>query len=457
MTNLTSLQAFFVIFSSICGHICVGSIYILNSYISYFVSYIRFRGSKTNMTHFDGKILMFLIIATYGLSGYPAGKLTSSVPISTSLLAGTGLFMISYMFIFVGGHYVYGILVAAVIGLGIASMMIGISILFGCLRHFNESRGIISGVLFASANISPAILNYWELSFINPKNVSPVQLKGYFETQEEYYDATDVLDRSADFFWILYGAVFIMLMLPVIAFRLYPPPAFEDDDDINFQDSECFTTVCSLCFDVKFVLVIISFGFAGCAGLAARSTLKTYGETFINDENYLSRVGGSGALSSAVGALALGIVLDLHQRGASVLVLLQTVLTFVGTVMMMYASNWGKVWYLLSYDISLFALGGSSAVLALVLLQTFGLTKFPVLYGISFLIQFFSALWYTLSLWNTFPWRDFWLANTLFGFMSVIGAIGFIIKNDIEGKLVDDQEEVFHRYNINPNKYSRFQ
>jgi len=125
--------------------------------------------------------------------------------------------------------------------------------------------------------------------------------------------------------------------------------------------------------------------------------------------------------------------------------------------MMMYASNWGKVWYLLSYDISLFALGGSSAVLALVLLQTFGLTKFPVVYGISFLIQFFSALWYTLSLWNTFPWRDFWLANTLFGFMSVIGAIGFIIKNDIEGKLVDDQEEVFHRYNVNPNKYSRFQ
>ena len=36
---------------------------------------------------------------------------------------------------------------------------------------------------------------------------------------------------------------------------------------------------------------------------------------------------------------------------------------------------------------------GSSAVLALVLLQTFGLTKFPMVYGISFLIQFFSALW----------------------------------------------------------------
>ena len=54
------------------------------------------------------------------------------------------------------------------------------------------------------------------------------------------------------------------------------------------------------------------------------------------------------------------------------LVLLQTVLTFVGTVMMMYASNWctgetncagGKVWYLLSYDISLFALGGKTEII----------------------------------------------------------------------------------------------
>lgn len=63
---------------------------------------------------------------------------------------------------------------------------------------------------------------------------------------------------------------------------------------------------------------------------------------------------------------------------------------------------------------------------------------------------------YTLSLWNTFPWRDFWLANTLFGFMSVIGAIGFIIKNDVEEKLVEDHEEVFHDHRYDTQKYSRF-
>lgn len=52
-----------------------------------------------------------------------------------------------------------------------------------------------TSVLSSKCSIFQTSRSYWEQSFVNPKNVSPVQLKGYFETMEGYYDATVVLDR----------------------------------------------------------------------------------------------------------------------------------------------------------------------------------------------------------------------------------------------------------------------
>ena len=47
------------------------------------------------------------------------------------------------------------------------------------------------------------------------------------------------------------------------------------------------------------------------SGMCARSSLKTFGESFINDERYLSSVGGSGSFGAAVGALSMGLIMDM--------------------------------------------------------------------------------------------------------------------------------------------------
>merc|ERR1712176_558139 len=405
----------------------------------------------------DGKLFLLLVATSNGMSGYPLGILISGLPVNISLTVGAGVFGLGYMMIFLGVQFEYWFALAGAVCLGVSSMMINISVLLRCLRNFRAHWGIVSGSLLGVSFGSTAIFHIWERAIVNPLNINPEELNS--TDFEWYFDNQDVLDRCAEFYWIMSGCVAALLLYALIVYRLYPSPPPLTEEMIPFITA-CKETVSKILSDVRFILTLIAFEFAGVSGLCARSSLKTYGESFIPDEHYLSAVGSSGSLAGAVGALTMGILLDItrtsHSTGTSPkLLLLNCVLAFTASVMMIFAAQEGRIWFLSCYDIILFGFGGFSAVSAMVLYEIFGISKFPVAYGISSLTTFLSYLWYCFSMFSGPPGKDFWLANALFAFMAVVSSIGLIIQyqttpvafNGDHGYLTDDEDDsdyIFH-------------
>ena len=439
----TTGSTFFVITSSIAAQVCCGAIFILNFYIPYFVSYVRLRGSKPDINMGDGKLLLLLLATSFGMSGYPLGVIVSRLSIILSLTCGVGLFVFGYTMIFLGVEFEYSFVIAGVVCLGVAAMLISISILLRCLRCFREHWGIVSGSLIGVSFGSTAIFFIWEKAVVNPLNIRPVVLEAEDDNMFWYYESEAVLDRCAEFFWILAVILASLLSFPMIVYRIYPPPPPLDTDRVPFLD---MGSICSIMADIRFVLAFVAFVFGGVAGLCARSSLKTRGEDFIPDEHFLSSVGSSGAFAAAVGAVCMGIILDLASNQSNTrikspqLLLLNCVLGFTASVMMMFAPKEGRVWFLFCYDAILFAFGGFSAVLTMVLLEIFGISRFPVAFGISNLSTFISGLWYTFSMFTGLPWKDFWMANAFFAFIAVISSVGLILQYQMLGSMAGEEE-----------------
>ena len=456
-SDLSAFQSFLVITSSLAAEVVCGVIFIFNFYIPYFVSYVKIRGSKTDITLNDGKVFLLVLAASNGVSGYPLGILISGLPVNISLTLGAGTFLLGYWMILLGVQFEYGFAFAGAICLGVSSMMINISVLLRCLRSFRAHWGIVSGSLLGVSFGATTIFHIWEKVIVNPLNLNPVTLNS--TDFRWYFPSQDVLDSCADTYWIMMGCIVILLLYVLVIYRIYPSPPPLDEEMVSFCTA-CKETVSKILSDVRFILTLIAFEFAGVAGLCARSSLKTYGETFIPDEHYLSDVGGSGALAGAVGAVSMGIILDITRSTQSTgtsqkLLLLNCLLAFTASVMMIFAAQEGRVWFLSCYDMLLFGFGGFSAVCAMVLYEIFGISKFPVAYGITSLTTCLSYLWYCISLFSGLPGKEFWLANSLFAFLAVVSAIGLLIQyhtsavdpKEDEDSLTDDEEEldfIFH-------------
>jgi hypothetical protein len=468
------LESFLVLTSSLAVEVCCGAIFIFNFYIPYFVSYVRIRGSKPNIDLNDGKLFLLMIAASNGMSGYPLGIMVSGLPGNMSLTLGAGIFTLGYMMIFLGVEFEYGFALAGAVCLGISAMLMNISVLLRCLRSFKAHWGIVSGSLLGVSFGTTAIFHIWERAIVNPLNLDPENLNS--TDFHWYFHNQDVLDRCAEFYWIMCGCVALLLLYALIVYRIYPSPPPLEEEMIPCLTA-CKETVSKILSDVRFILALIAFEFAGVSGLCARSSLKTYGESFIPDEHYLSAVGSSGSLAGAVGALTMGILLDITRSTSSVgtspkLLLLNCVLAFTASVMMIFASQEGRIWFLSCYDIVLFGFGGFSAVSAMVLYEIFGISKFPVAYGILSLTTFLSYLWYCFSMFSGLPGKDFWLANALFAFLAVVSSIGLIIQYQttsvaLEGKevsLSDDEDEdesdyIFHngkKYVLQKSRHTRY-
>eukprot|EP00116_Pleurobrachia_bachei_P003051 sb/3463313/ len=306
--------------------------------------------------------------------------------------------------------------------------------LYRCLRSYRDHWGVVSGTLLAVGFGATSIIHIWEGAMVNPLNINPVKLSGDQAISEYwYYESETVLDKCGEFYVYLGIILLLLLLYPVIVYRIYPDPGPSIDEHLALET--CFKTTRSITTDPRFLLAFTSFSFSGVSGMCARSSLKTFGESFINDERYLSSVGGSGSFGAAVGALSMGLIMDMAiGSGGSIsgnspkLLLFNAFLCLTGTAMLMFADKMGKIWYLFSYDVTLLAFGGASSVMNMVLLEIFGISKFSIAFGITSLSTFFSGLWFTIASFSKLTWHDFWLAISLFSSLAVATAFGLYLE-----------------------------
>ena len=106
-----------------------------------------------------------------------------------------------------------------------------------------------------------------------------------------------------------------------------------------------------------------------------------YGQAFIHDDFFLSKVGGSLGIAKGTGAFVWGILADfLDLEG---LIITMTIIITIATFMAYLASLSGKILYAVSFVILFLAGGGVFSMYPVVLVRYFGRNNFAILYGIA--------------------------------------------------------------------------
>lgn len=126
--------------------------------------------------------------------------------------------------------------------------------------------------------------------------------------------------------------------------------------------------------------VFFLFSFALAPVLTALTSFKVYGQSFIRDDMFLAKVGGSLGIAKGLGAFCWGVVADfMYLEG---LVLVMTIIVTVATLFVYVSSFYGRILYVAAFVILFLAGGGIFSLYPVVLVRYFGRNNFATIYGI---------------------------------------------------------------------------
>ena len=167
--------------------------------------------------------------------------------------------------------------------------------------------------------------------------------------------------------------------------------------------------------------VFFLFSFALAPVLTALTTFKVYGQSFIHDDMFLAKVGGSLGIAKGLGAFSWGVVADfMYLEG---LVLVMTIIVTLATVFVYISSFYGRVLYVVAFVTLFLAGGGIFSLYPVVLVRYFGRNNFATIYGIGLtsiaVAAAFMAL-VTLSYGRLYRgWFIFWLSLAFIASLAV--------------------------------------
>ena len=167
--------------------------------------------------------------------------------------------------------------------------------------------------------------------------------------------------------------------------------------------------------------IFFLFSFALAPVLTALTTFKVYGQSFIHDDMFLAKVGGSLGIAKGLGAFSWGVVADfMYLEG---LVLVMTIIVTVATIFVYVSSFYGKVVYVVAFVTLFLAGGGIFSLYPVVLVRYFGRNNFATIYGIGLtsiaVAAAFMAL-VTLSYGRLYRgWFIFWLTLAFISSLAV--------------------------------------
>jgi OFA family oxalate/formate antiporter-like MFS transporter len=119
-------------------------------------------------------------------------------------------------------------------------------------------------------------------------------------------------------------------------------------------------------------------------GMYLAGTYKTYGETFIFDQNFLSYLGSIASLFNGLGRILWGMVADSIGPIPTITILALTLSLLILTLPYVLTTL-GEMYYAIWMFLILFHLGGNFALYLPITVQLFGKTHAGANYGIIFL------------------------------------------------------------------------
>ncbi len=136
-------------------------------------------------------------------------------------------------------------------------------------------------------------------------------------------------------------------------------------------------------------LMLLNFGHA--SGLVL-SYYKTFGQTFIKNDSYLSIVGSVSSFFNAIGRLLWGYLVDKLPFKICYLIQLTIIFVFVSTIYLTKFMPENQIFYLIWVCAVYFTQCGIFVITPTAVAKCFGQKNFTTIYGLMFLLNVNNAL-----------------------------------------------------------------
>lgn len=332
-------QRILVVIGGIMVHLTLGSIYTYGNIAPYFVSYLKARGSSPNLTYEKASWIFSSSAMLQGLFGFIGGMMEMKIGTRLTILIGcllvSGGVALTYFTINKGFIYLlltYGFMFGTGIG-------ISYYIPVGCaMRWFPNRKGFIAGFVLTGFGGGAFIFNQIITAFINPQNLTPDLKVG----TNLFFTQAEVLDNVPKCLLLLSGIYIAMQMIGIVFISNPPVTMTLNVDDRKMELSSIsnsiegsaaqnektsenvttpdeklpeknvnndMTTLQMLKTKTFYHLWLLMF----CdnhATILISTFYKAYGQTFIQNDHFLSIVGAFASVSNGIGRVMWGLLAD---------------------------------------------------------------------------------------------------------------------------------------------------
>ena len=402
------------------AHLTLGTLYCWGNFISYAPSNLKY--FDPNQKTGPPNALYVLPVAVIGqCMGMPfSSMLQKKIGHRNTLWLGAfilqvGVFLSSYAKTLTQFMLFYSIM------FGIGCGMAYTAPLGAGWQWFPKNKGLVSGAVLTGFGAGGFVFNYIGTKIINPKGLQAVD--GVFP--QEIYDNFPVMLRKL-------AVIYFVMAFAGGAFVSTPEKTSEQiaAEKKQIKASPPSTSPVQDAMKTKKFWFLWSMAALTTMGsLSTAGVYKSYGALYsnLNDDAFLSMVGGLAALCNGFGRLFWGTVMDSFGFQYPFMIL-----TAIQSVFLVLYSRlvYSRTLFTIATMAILFALGGTFSMMPSAVSMFFGAANGPAIYGVLFTAFAISSVTGQLGakqLVETFGWKEFFI---LCGSLSTIAHIAtFILYN----------------------------
>ncbi|XP_022257944.1 uncharacterized protein LOC106473853 isoform X1 [Limulus polyphemus] len=336
------------------------------------------------------------------------------------------------------------------------------------IEWFPNKKGLVTGIVASGFALCPFFMNIVQTFFVNPNNLQPSS-DGFFYNPE-------ILENVPNLFLMMGGVVASILLIGQLLYQESPRVSNQEEQQCN-ETTDVDETLRNLCLGEELDgLVMNEMGFASTnheelsAPLKEDSTnielnigenevcvspkeavkmkefyllsvtcicsfvpfmflnvfYKTYGQTFIQDDTFLSMTGSVAGAVHSVSRVVVGFIQDkLSYKLTSLLLLgIQTILLFT----LVASSHGGKVMFFIWICVLFITFPLVFVCIPAAVAKVFGTKHTPEIYGMIFAASTASAFLWPIILhrFNTFSgWFGTFCVMATFSFTGIFMTILF--------------------------------
>ncbi|RNA25059.1 oxalate:formate antiporter-like isoform X1 [Brachionus plicatilis] len=289
---------------------------------------------------------------------------------------------------------------------GIGSGLAYVGPLTIAMKWFPRNGGFSNSIILFGYGISSVVFNQVQTIYINPDNMSPDKPFSPSNQDEKYFSNQILLDRIPKVFLLL-GTIYTFLQLVGLSLLSRKPETdechklLEIKETINYSNKknsfgisyESTTQGMNLKEAIKrpafWNLFIILFSQIVPCGLVI-NFYKTFGQTFLSDDKFLSLVGSFAALLNALSTFFWGFLIEKFPFKICSLFLSTSLVALSSTLYLIQFIGF-KYLYAIQIGLVMTCRSGALVLMPTITAKTFGQKNFQSIYGALYMATLLSS------------------------------------------------------------------